>query len=123
MEDPVERNFEYSGIFENDYQDGCRMHGILPFHLSRIGKQKDISRVASSLKFPVIKKYDSKNLSQADLISARSNDYVFTRKINIFVDDDDETFGLQIRGWQIPLQMIEILANSVAVSATISQLW
>jgi hypothetical protein len=48
--------------------------------------------------------------------------FKFTKKINIFTDDDDEVVGLQIRGWIIPVPMTDILVNSILASPTVSVL-
>ena len=126
MEDPIERNYEYSGIFESDYLEGCRSQSISPFLLSRI-EPIDLSKTISNSKLPLVKKNDSGDATiSPELANSRisSNDskFRFTRKINV-ITSEDEVVGIQVRGWQIALPMTDILVNSILASSTITVLW
>jgi hypothetical protein len=130
MEDPIDRTFEYSGSFENDYLEGCKFQSIPPFQVSRIGiiKSNLLSPSASNPKLFSQKKssdaaIDALLESPAAIKSTNcESKFKFTKKINISTDDDDEVVGLQIRGWIIPVPMTDILVNSILASSTVSVL-
>jgi hypothetical protein len=128
MEDPIERTFEYSGIFENDYLEGCKLQCIPPFQISKIGIDKSsyLSRSPSNAKvFGAKKSNPALNLTlepSTTILSNYESRFKFTKKINIFTDDEDEVVGLNIRGWKIPLPMTDILVNSILASPTVAVL-
>lgn len=128
MEDPIERTFEYSGNFENDYLDGCKLHSITPFQLAKTAMVKLGSRSGSNSKTLASKKSDAAldamlNESVDSKILNSDSRFKFSRKINVLPDEDDEVIGLQVRGWVIPLQITDVLVNSILASLTVSSLW
>lgn len=133
---------EFTGNFEKDYAEGCRLQSLTPFHFARIGQIVQASQVPKSLAglsaqdkgsyltLNKAKKGSVNDLAKKSTISESRPDlagakapsrYRFAPTINIELsEEDDEVYKIEVRGWTIPPPMTDILTNAIAACSTVT---